>query len=70
MPEILRPKEVAYYLKMSVLTVYKHAKEGVIPGFRVGNSWRFDKTRIDELLIGSYVNEGLAGLRSTTMRQQ
>jgi hypothetical protein len=53
-----------------VLTVYKHAKEGVIPGFRVGNSWRFDKTKIDELLIGSQVKEDLAGLRSATMRQQ
>jgi excisionase family DNA binding protein len=67
MPEILRPKEVAQYLKMSVLTVYKHAKEGVIPGFRVGNSWRFDKTRIDELLIGSQVKEDLAGRRSAIM---
>ena len=68
MPEILTPKEVAHYLKMSVLTVYKHAKEGVIPGFRVGNSWRFDKTKIDELLIGSQVKEELTGLRSATMR--
>jgi excisionase family DNA binding protein len=67
MPEILTPKEVAHYLKMSVLTVYKHAKEGVIPGFRVGNSWRFDKTRIDELLIGSQVKEDLAGRRSAIM---
>ena len=70
MHEILRPKEVAHYLKMSVLTVYKHAKEGVIPGFRVGNSWRFDKTKIDDLLIGSQGKEELAGLRSATMRQQ
>jgi len=28
MPEIMTPKEVAKYLKMSVLTVYKHAKQG------------------------------------------
>jgi len=68
MPEILTPKEVANYLKMSVLTVYKHAKEGVIPGFRVGNSWRFDKTKIDELLVGSQVKNDLAVLRSATMR--
>ena len=47
MSEIMTPKEVAKYLKMSVLTVYKHAKQGTIPGFRVGNSWRFDKKRID-----------------------
>jgi excisionase family DNA binding protein len=68
MPEILTPKEVANYLKMSVLTVYKHAKEGIIPGFRVGNSWRFDKTKIDELLVGSQVKNDLAVLRSATMR--
>ena len=53
MAEIMTPREVAQYLKMSVLTVYKHAKEGIIPGFRVGNSWRFDKGKIDEILIGS-----------------
>jgi len=47
----MTPKEVAKYLKMSVLTVYKHAKQGTIPGFRVGNSWRFDKQKIDEGLL-------------------
>ena len=51
MSEIMTPKEVARYLKMSVLTVYKHAKQGTIPGFRVGNSWRFDKKKIDEALL-------------------
>jgi len=51
MSEIMTPKEVAEYLKMSVLTVYKHAKQGTIPGFRIGNSWRFDKKRIDEILL-------------------
>jgi excisionase family DNA binding protein len=53
MSEIMTPKEVANYLKLSVLTVYKHAKQGTIPGFRIGNSWRFDKNKIDaSLLIG------------------
>jgi excisionase family DNA binding protein len=52
MSEIMTPKEVASYLKMSVLTVYKHAKMGTIPGFRIGNSWRFDKKRIDAALLG------------------
>jgi excisionase family DNA binding protein len=32
MQEIMTPKEVANYLKMSVLTVYKYAKQGTIPG--------------------------------------
>ena len=56
MPEIMTPREVAQYLKMSVLTIYKHAKGGAIPGFRVGNSWRFDKSRIDEMLLGDRKN--------------
>jgi excisionase family DNA binding protein len=67
MPEIMTPKEVANYLKMSVLTVYKHAKEGVLPGFRVGNSWRFDKGKIDEMLVGDWDREGIQELRTVHM---
>ena len=52
MGEIMIPKEVASYLKLSVLTVYKHAKQGTIPGFRIGNSWRFDKKKIVAALLG------------------
>ena len=52
MEEIMVPKEVASYLRMSVLTVYKHAKQGTIPGFRIGNSWRFDKNKIDAAMMG------------------
>ena len=59
MSDIMTPKEVAKYLKMSVLTVYKHAKLGTIPGFRVGNSWRFDKKKIDEVLLNAEENSGL-----------
>jgi excisionase family DNA binding protein len=65
MPEIMTPKEVASYLKMSVLTVYKHAKQGTIPGFRVGNSWRFDKKKIDEVLLNGG-DESREELKSNT----
>ena len=37
MEEIMTPKEVANYLKMSVLTVYKHPKQGTIPGYITKN---------------------------------
>ncbi|MCP4715144.1 MAG: helix-turn-helix domain-containing protein [Deltaproteobacteria bacterium] len=59
MSDIMTPKEVAEYLKMSVLTVYKHAKQGTIPGFRVGNSWRFDKRQIDAVLLRGEENPSL-----------
>jgi excisionase family DNA binding protein len=51
MLEIMTPKEVASYLKLTVLTVYKHAKQGTIPSFRIGTSWRFDKKKIDAALM-------------------
>ena len=75
MSEIMTPKEVAKYLKMSVLTVYKHAKQGTIPGFRIGNSWRFDKDKIDSVLLRGEENpnpknisageENISNLRSS-----
>ena len=67
MEEIMIPKEVASYLRMSVLTVYKHAKQGTIPGFRVGNSWRFYKKNIDAALLGreniSEIKENVSSIR-------
>ncbi len=40
-------REVAEYLKIKEKTVYKLASENVIPGFKVGGSWRFSKTEIE-----------------------
>ena len=40
---ILTVKEVAAYFKLSVITVYKLLKEGSLPGFKVGSSWRVNK---------------------------
>jgi excisionase family DNA binding protein len=41
--EVMTVKDVAKYLKLSVITVYKLLKEGKIPGFRIGSSWRVNK---------------------------
>jgi excisionase family DNA binding protein len=41
-------EELAKYLKMKVVTIYKHAQEGKIPAFKVGSKWRFKKETIDE----------------------
>jgi excisionase family DNA binding protein len=48
--QILNIKELAEYLKLTEVTIYKYANEGKIPGVKVGSRWRFDKDRIDELL--------------------
>jgi excisionase family DNA binding protein len=47
---ILTADEVAEYLKLSKITVYKLAKDGSLPGFRVGGSWRFSKGNIEKLM--------------------
>ncbi len=39
-------EEVADFLKLSKITVYKLVKKGDLPGFRVGNSWRFRRETI------------------------
>lgn len=43
---ILTIREVADLLKINEKTVYKLAAAAKIPGFKVGGSWRFDRTTI------------------------
>ncbi len=50
MGKILTTKELAEYLKLTEVTIYKYATMGKIPGFKIGSRWRFDKEQIDELL--------------------
>lgn len=40
-------EELAEYLKMKTVTIYKYAQNGNIPGFKVGSKWRFKKETID-----------------------
>jgi excisionase family DNA binding protein len=44
-------KEVAQYLKLNPITVYRYAAQGKIPGFKVGSSWRFKKEILDEWVV-------------------
>ncbi len=45
---VMTVEELADYLKMKVVTIYKHAQDGKIPGFKVGSKWRFKKDTIDD----------------------
>lgn len=40
-------QELAAYLRMQPVTIYKHAKAGKLPCFKVGANWRFKKSTID-----------------------
>lgn len=40
-------EEIAAYLKLPVDSLYKYARHGKIPAFKVGRYWRFDRDQID-----------------------
>lgn len=46
--DIMTMKEVAEYLKLNEKTAYRLASEGKLPAFKVGGSWRFQKSEIDQ----------------------
>jgi excisionase family DNA binding protein len=51
--EILDVNAAAKYLNITRATLYKLAKEGKIPGLKIGGQWRFSKDRLDELFAMS-----------------
>ena len=49
--QIMTTKEVARYLGVHEMTVYRWLKKGVIPGFKIGGRWRSKKDLLDAHLI-------------------
>ena len=47
MDRIMTLPQVAKYLQMSKDTIYKMAQKGLLPGSKLGGSWRFKQSRID-----------------------
>ncbi len=50
MVAIVTAKELGRYLKLSESTIYKLASEGELPGFKIGDSWRFDMNEILKMI--------------------
>lgn len=48
---IMTVHDVANYLRLSEAKVYRLAKEGNVPSFRLGKSWRFRRDLLDEWTI-------------------
>jgi excisionase family DNA binding protein len=49
--QILTVHDVAKYLRLSEAKVYRLAREGGVPAFRLGRSWRFRKDLIDAWML-------------------
>ncbi len=50
MADIMTAKELGKYLKLSESTIYKLATDGELPGFKIGDSWRFDMEEITQMI--------------------
>lgn len=46
--QIMDIHEAARYLHISADTLYKYASKGMLPAFKLGNRWRFDRRLLDE----------------------
>ncbi|OGW91542.1 MAG: hypothetical protein A3D28_04710 [Omnitrophica bacterium RIFCSPHIGHO2_02_FULL_63_14] len=49
--QIMTLKEVAKYLGVHSMTVYRLLKERKLPGFKVGGQWRTKKEVLDNYLL-------------------
>ena len=56
MSEVLNSEEAANFLRMHVKTTLRLARQGKIPGCKVGGEWRFLRSELTEWLRG--VNNG------------
>ena len=45
--KIMTINDVASFLKLSKITIYKLIKKGELPAFREGNAWRFYRHKIE-----------------------
>jgi len=43
---VMTVKDIAEYLDVHPMTIYKYVKEGRIPAFKVGTSWRIRRDSI------------------------
>ena len=46
--EVLDIRQAADYLGISSDTLYRYASDGFVPAFKLGNRWRFRRSRLEE----------------------
>ncbi len=46
--QIFTVNELSTHLRVHPTTIYRLLRRGLIPGFRVGSTWRFSRAAIEE----------------------
>ncbi len=50
MGNIVTAKDLSKYLKISESTIYKLVSKNELPGFKIGDLWRFDIDEVNDLI--------------------
>ena len=61
--EVLSVKDAAELLEISPYTIRKHARQGSIPGRKVGREWRFSRDSLLQWLSCGLSRDDLAAVR-------
>ncbi len=52
-PTVMTLEEVARYLRINKSTVYRLARNGTLPAWKLGNVWRFKKEALEGWIAGN-----------------
>ncbi|MGH7410572.1 MAG: helix-turn-helix domain-containing protein [Candidatus Methylomirabilis sp.] len=50
---VMTLREVARYLRINKSTVYRMARDGTLPAWKLGNVWRFKKESIERWIVNN-----------------
>ena len=50
---VMTLREVARYLRINKSTVYRMARDGTLPAWKLGNVWRFKKESIERFILNN-----------------
>ena len=56
--QVMTVKDVADYLDVHPMTIYKYVKDGRIPAFKIGDSWRIRRDSIQKWIKDSEKRNG------------
>ena len=49
--EVMTPKQVAEYLQLHPMTVYRFIRQGKIPAAKIGGRYRIKRESVEKLLV-------------------
>ena len=56
--DLISAREACHYLGISLPTLYRYQKKGLLPSFKLGNRWKFSKKALDQW-ITERIREGV-----------